>query len=178
MKVKIGYTITTLPKDAISSYMANVLTHNSSLLNAEKDFKKIFSKYKEFCLSFLKSNKNFILELGNEEWIKEISKYQEEQRELFSREVIFEFSDGSVWSVILLDILKLKLMKEPQMKIDQHKILSEPNNLILWAQKNIDWDDIRSFAKLKEMKNSSVNYNIEWPTAKIELSRYKNDNKD
>ena len=47
MKVKVGTKITGLPKDVVASHMANILTTKDIALGRERDFKKVFLKYKD-----------------------------------------------------------------------------------------------------------------------------------
>lgn len=79
MKVKVGNTITNLPKNIIASHMANLLTTRAIMTNKEKNFKKSFIKHKELCLAFLRENKKFVYSFSDQKWLDEFLKFQSKQ---------------------------------------------------------------------------------------------------
>lgn len=161
MKVKIGNAVTTLPKDVVASHMANLLATQAILSGKENNFKDVFYKKKDLCLKFLKANKRFVFFFGDEKWYDKYDKFEISQYELLMQDLIFTFSDGTVWSISLNDIANLKIISE-NLKINKEDLLKDPMDLAIWAQNELTWDQIKSFAILKNVVQKDSLYNEEW----------------
>lgn len=162
MKAKVGNKITNLSKDVIASHMANLLSTRAIISEKERDFKQAFTKYKELCLLFLKQNKKFVFAFGDELWLDEFLEFQKQQHELLMQDVVFKFSDGSVWTISLNDIANLKILNEPTEKHDKNKLLENAIDLVNWSQSDLSWEQLKNFATLKNIKPNDGLYNTEW----------------
>ncbi len=172
MKAKIGNKTTNLPKDVISSHMANLITTRSIVLGHEKDFKESFGHHKKACDYFLKHNKNFVYSFGDEDWFEDFVAFQIKQRDLELREASFSFSDGTEWSVYLTDLAHIKMNMNPSLK-NMSKILAEPEELIKWAEDNLNWQDIQELCMIRKIKEKHDLYTEEWKNVKKEILDYE-----
>jgi hypothetical protein len=179
MKVKIGNLTTTLPKDAVASHMANLITTRLIILDKEKDFKKAFTKYKDLVLMFFRENKKFVFSFSDEKWYDDFNSFHEKQHELMLQDIVFKFSDGSTWSIPLLDVANLKILQEPEKKHNRNSLLSAPLDLVTWAQEKLTWNQIENFAILRNLDSPENSYNNEWPSVakKVIKWHYEIENK-
>lgn len=162
MKVKIGNKNTTLSKDVVAAHMANLLTTRSILLGGKVEFRQSFIKNKDLCIEFLRENKTFIYNFGDEEWLDDFLDFQKNQHELIMQDVFFKFSDGSVWTISLHDIVNLKIIKHREEKLDKIMLLKNPIELIQWAQDELEWDQLKNFAILKNIVGNEEKHVQEW----------------
>jgi citrate synthase len=178
MKVKVGNTITNLPKNIIASHMANLLTTRAIMTNKEKNFKKSLIKHKELCLAFLRENKKFVYSFSDQKWLDEFLKFQSKQHELLMQELTFKFSDGSEWSLSLNDIASLKMIIAPDPKQDKNSLLSNPVELADWAQNSLTWEQVKDFSILRKIKGDQITYTNEWPLVKKQVVQFNYETED
>lgn len=172
MKVKIGSVITKLPRETVAAHMANLLTTRAIILQKETDFKKSFYKYKDLCLAFFREKKGFIYSFGDETWLDEFLAFQEKEHSLLMQDVVFKFKDGSTWSVPLVDIANLRTFQEPDKKYDKNSLLSNPVELVSWAQTTLSWEQIEDFAILRQLENPNNTYDTEWPSVPKKIIKW------
>jgi hypothetical protein len=172
MKVKVGSTITNLPKNVVASHMANLLTTHAIMINKATSFKKSFIKHKELCLSFLRENKKFVYSFSDQAWLEDFIQFEAKQHELLMQELVFKFSDGSEWSLSLNDIASIKIINDPQKGMDKNALLSNPVELAEWAQNAITWEQVKDFSILRRTQGDQTSYINEWPLVKKKVVQF------
>ncbi len=172
MKTKLGNKITNVPKNVIAAHMANLLSTRAIISEKERDFKQAFCKYKDICLAYLRENPKFIYSFGDDLWLDQFLDFQKQQHELLMQDVVFKFSDGSVWTIALNDIANLKIIHEPEKKHVKNKLLEDSIELIDWAQSNLSWSQLKNFATLKNIQQNDELYGEEWVTVSKKIIRW------
>jgi hypothetical protein len=178
MKVKMGNKISTLSKDVVACHMANFLSTRAIVLGKEKIFKVAFNKYKQLCSLFLRENKKFVYEFGDDKWLEKFIAFQSKQHELALQEIYFKFSDGSEWTIFLHDIANLKMLYEPEEKHDKFKLLEKPVELADWAQNKLTWEQVKDFSVLRKISGNESSYIHEWADVKKQVLQYKYEAED
>ncbi len=178
MKVKVGNTITNLPKNAVASHMANLLTTRAVMINKATSFKKSFIKHKELCLFFLRENKKFVYSFSDQKWLEDFIKFEARQHELLMQELVFKFSDGSEWSLSLSDIASIKIINNPEKGLNKNTLLSSPVELAEWAQNSLTWDQVKDFSILRRMQGDQTSYTTEWPLIKKQVVQFNYETED
>lgn len=172
MKVKVGTKITGLPKDVVASHMANILTTKDIALGRERDFKKVFLKYKDLCLIFLRHNKKFVLNFSDQTWMEDFRIFRTKQHELLMQEMAFSFTDGTTWTISMNDLANLRIMLEPDLKHEKLNLLGLPVELAEWAQTSLQWEQVKDFTILREVTGDEAMYAKEWKTANKKVIQY------
>jgi hypothetical protein len=178
MKVKVGNTISNLPKNAVACHMANLLTSRAIILKKENNYKKSFVKHKELCLAFLRENKKFIYSFSDQSWLEDFIHFETKQHELLMQELMFKFSDGSEWTVSLNDLASLKMIIDPNPKMDRNALLSQPVDLAEWAQNSLTWEQVKDFSILRKIAGDQDAYTNEWPLVKKKVVQFNYETKD
>lgn len=178
MKVRMGTKTGNMPKEALASHMANLLATRAISLNKEKEFRHALLKYKELAILFLNENKKFVFAFGEEDWVGAFFEFQQKRHELLMQDVVFKFTDGSVWSISLSDLANLKILSDHDAHHDKNVLLEQAVNLVQWAQEELSWNQIKSFASLKNIQDNDTMYEQEWHGVpkKIIRWRYPEDN--
>jgi hypothetical protein len=178
MKVKVGNTITSLPKNAVACHMANLLTSRAIILKKENNFSKSFNRHKHLCLAFLRENKKFIYSFSDQKWFDDFVKFETKQHELLMQELSFKFSDGSEWTVSLNDLASLRIMIDPNVNVDKNTLLSNPIDLAEWAQNSLTWEQVKDFSILRKIVGDQNTYTNEWPLVKKQVIQFNYETED
>lgn len=172
MKVKIGKQTTSLGKEVVAAHMANLLASRAILTGESDDLKQSFTEYKKICQLFLDSNKRFVYKFGDEKWLEPFLKFQANQNEILKQEVFFRFSDGSLWTVLVSDIAKIRAMQDKN--FDSDNAVLDPVELTEWAQDKLTWDQVKVFSRLRVLPLDFHGvYTVEWPDVKKKVIKYK-----
>ena len=101
--------------------------------------------------------------LGN--WIEDFQTFQQEKNQHLCRDFVVEFSDGSKWSIRLLDLLSIKYDDEID---DDDPILKDENLLLKWIN-TLSWNDLEPFAEEIQRPQPAPDYVKEFKKAKKEI---------
>jgi hypothetical protein len=172
MKTRIGNKTVSLPKEVVVAHMANLISTKLVFSDKEKNFKHAFTKYKDLVEAFLRENKRFVFSFSDEKWVDKFNEFQEKQLEIMFQDVVFKFSDGSSWSIPLMDIANLKMLQEPEKKHTRIALMSAPLELVTWAQEELSWDQISSFAVLRQLDSSQDIHKNEWKSVQKSVIRW------
>ncbi|NBO22146.1 hypothetical protein EBU94_02235 [bacterium] len=179
MKVKIGKTITDVSEDLIATNIANKLISGAYFMSdTVKNFKQSFDIFKMMSVDFIKTKeKNFIFSFSEDFWFEEFKVFQEKRLVAFQNELSLVFSDGSEWSIPLMDLANIAMKYDEWKDRDLFELLENPEDLCLWAEKKLNWDDVKQYKKLISIEDHDEIYSEEWKKVKKTIVCLKNDKK-
>ncbi len=179
MKVKIGKIITDVSEDIVATNIANKLISNAYFTtDTVKNFRQSFDLFKLMSYDFIKNKEaNFIFSFSEDFWFEEFKDFQEERFKTMHNELSFIFEDGSEWSIPLTELANLALKYPEWENKDLFELLSNPEDLCIWAEKCLSWDDVKQFKKLVSIEDRDEAYSDEWKKVKKTIVCLKNDKK-
>lgn len=160
-------------ESVVSSLTHQILSKNAYKFEGEQYYyiyESTVIEIREFLLEMLKRNSKFIVNLFGD-WNSDFLAYQEEKSKPFSKDLIVTFSDGSEWSVKIIDLVSLidnlerdELSKE--LIIDtKHPLLQDEEAMMDWASKNLDWNLLSELAEEIKRPDNGPDYVKEWKDA-------------
>lgn len=82
--------------------------------------------------------------------------------------ISFSFPDGTHWE-IPVDFIVQKICAYSEYLFYEHELgfiagdgVHSNSDLVAWATKNLEWEDVRNYAKLVYVDPESVDYDISW----------------
>jgi hypothetical protein len=114
------------------------------------------------------------------EWFQDFFTYQTEKSKPFSKDLIVTFSDGSEWSIKVLDILAMAQnfdvkRKNKEIIIDaKDPLLVNDKAMVKWVEKYLKWDDIKDLVEEVKRPQPEVDYEIEWIKAAKRVQEWEN----
>lgn len=169
-KVKIGksqYDIDT--ESLIASLTHQFIAKNTNSDNFQS-YDTIFNITKveitEYLESLHKKNIDFI-DLFND-WIDDFKLFHAEKNKPICRDLIFEFSDHSKWSIKILDLLAYK-SDENEFELDYNDdMLKDDDRLLTWVS-SLDWSEVQHMAEEIEKPEPIIDYDTEWKSCQKNL---------
>ncbi len=160
-------------ESVVSSLAHQILSKNAFKFEGEQYYyiyESTVIEIREFLLEMLKRNSRFTVNLFGE-WNKDFLEFQEEKSKPFSKDLIVRFSDGSEWSIKIIDLVSLmdNLERDEMSKeiiIDtKHPLLQDEEAMMDWASKNLDWNLLSEFAEEIKRPENGPDYVQEWKDA-------------
>ena len=174
-EVKIGSSIFELETDTLLTSMSHqYLTRNTST-DENHNYDMIFAITKTEIKSFLfekaKNDELFIDLFGN--WVEEFRNFQNKRNEPLSRDIEFEFSDGSKWIIKILDLMTLRSSPESDFSINfDDELLHDDENLISWIE-TLEWEDIKHLVDEVKRPQPEPNYAEEWKSINKNIIKWE-----
>ena len=160
-------------ESVISSLAHQILSKNAFKFEGEQYYyfyETTIIEVREYILEKLKQNSKFVVNLFGE-WTKDFLDYQAEKSKPFSKDLIVTFSDGSEWSIKLIDLIALVEDLEidrdtEEIIIDtKHPYLENEEALIEWASSKLDWNLLSEMAEEVKRPQPEPDYLKEWKDA-------------
>lgn len=160
-------------ENVVSSLSHQILSKNAFRFEGEQYYyiyESTVIEIREFLLEMLKRNKRFVVNLFGE-WNKDFLEFQEEKSKPFSKDLIVSFSDGSEWSVKIIDLVSL--MDNLERDENTSEIIIDTKNPLLqneaammnWASENLDWNLLSEVAEEIKRPTNCPDYASEWKDA-------------
>lgn len=167
-EVKIGNSkFEMLTESLITTLCHQYLNKYQNVYNFDH-YEVIFESVKFELQKFLeniveKENKEFDL-LGD--WPEEFQLFQQQKNQHLCKDFVVEFSDGSRWSIRILDLLSLKYDDED---VDENDPILHDEKLLLKWINTLSWNDIEPFAEEIQRPQPAPDYGKEFRRAKKEI---------
>ncbi len=162
-EVKIGSTNYELDTDTLISSLSHQYLSKNSNQNSFDSYDILFSLIKDEITEYLQKivddKNNFIDLFGN--WSEEFRLFHNKKNEPFCRDINFNFSDGSKWSVKILDLMTLREDFDASKINYDDPILYDHKLLIDWVTE-LSWDNIYQIAEEIERPQPEPDYETEW----------------
>jgi hypothetical protein len=163
-EVKIGSSIFELETETLLTSMAHQYLSRNNSIDENSNYDMIFSITKTEIKSFLfeksKNDDHFINLFGN--WIEEFRNFQNKRNEPLSRDIEFQFSDGSKWIIKVLDLIALRSEPNGDFAINfDDELLQNDENLLSWIE-TLEWDDVKHLADEVSRPQPEPDYNAQW----------------
>lgn len=166
--VKIGNSkFEMLTESIINSLCQQYLNHYQNKYNFdhyEMVYITVKSEVEKYVNTQIESNIECFDFLGG--WLDEFIAFQNKKNEFLCKDFIVEFSDESMWSIKILDLLNFKYNGD---KIDETDPFVQDENLILEWASSLKWEDISYFAEEIKRPQPAPDYNDEFINAKKEI---------
>lgn len=163
-EVKIGSSIFELETETLLTSLAHQYLSRNNALDDNSNYDIIFGITKTELKSFLfekaKNDEFFIDLFGN--WFEEFREFQTKRNEPLSRDIEFEFSDGSKWIIKILDLMTLRSIPSSDFAINfDDDLLKNDEELLSWVN-SLEWDDIKHLADETRRPQPEPDYENEW----------------
>ncbi len=163
-EVKIGSSIFELETDPLLTSMTHQYLSRNSAIDESESYDILFGITKSEIKSFLydksKNDETFIDLFGN--WVEDFKVYHEKRNEPLSRDLEFEFSDGSKWVIKVLDLMALRANPNGDFAIDfDDDLLKNDDEFIAWVN-SLEWDDLKHLADEIKRPQPEPDYDAEW----------------
>lgn len=169
-KVKMGnfqYDIDT--ESLIASLTHQFISKNTNSDNFQS-YDTIFNIAKveitEYLEHLFKNNNDSIDLFGD--WIDDFKLFHAEKNKPICRDLMFEFSDNSKWSIKVLDLLAFK-SDDNEFELDfDDEMLKNDDELLSWVN-SLNWSDIQHLAEEVEKPEPIIDYENEWKSCNKNL---------
>ena len=160
-------------ESVVSSLSHQILSKNAFRFEGEQYYyiyETTVIEIREFLLEMLKRNKRFVVNLFGD-WNKEFLEFQEEKSKPFSKDLIVTFSDGSEWSIKIIDLISLSDNLErdedtQEIIVDtKNPLLQDEEAMMKWASDNLDWNLLSEIAEEIKRPSNGPDYLTEWKDA-------------
>ena len=173
-EVKIGSSIFELETETLLTSMAHQYLTRNTTIDENHNYDIIFGITKTEIKSFLydkaKNDELFIDLFGN--WIEDFRKFQNKRNEPLSRDLEFEFSDGSKWIIKIIDLMTLRSSPDCDFSINfDDELLQNDENLLSWVE-TLNWDDIKHLADEIKRPQPEPDYAKEWQSVNKSITKW------
>jgi hypothetical protein len=76
-----------------------------------------------------------------------------------------------------MDLANIAMKYDEWKDRDLFELLENPEDLCLWAEKKLNWDDVKQYKKLISIEDHDEIYSEEWKKVKKTIVCLKNDKK-
>jgi hypothetical protein len=160
-------------ESVVSSLTHQILSKNAYKFEGEQYYyfyESTIIEVREYLLEKLRNDNRFVVNLfGN--WNQDFLSYQEEKSRPFSKDLVVTFSDGSEWSLKIIDLISLADNLErdsytQEIIVDtKHPLLENEEEMMKWASENLDWNLLSELAEEIKRPQPEPNYVNEWKNA-------------
>lgn len=175
-EVKIGNSQYELNTDSLVASMAHQYISKSSLENIE-NYDLLFELTKNELhdyLRYLCENKIYFVDLFGD-WQNDFKAFNAKKNEPLCRDLIFSFTDGSKWSIKLIDLIALKFPRENESVVNfDDSFIADDKKILRWV-KTLTWEDVKDFAEETQRPQPEPDYEFEWKNSKKSIQNWENE---
>lgn len=166
--------------DTAIALQANFLATQAIANGQRGNFRDLFLEYKSEMEEMIESTPDYSFDFIHDDWINFLIDYKNKKMALYSREVVFKFSDNAVWLIHIVALANIRMDKEhAEVSQDSDEfvelrelLLEQPIELVTWAQNNLHWAEVEEFAECPEGSPSKDEYIEEWKTVNKTINTY------
>jgi hypothetical protein len=174
-EVKIGSSIFELETETLMTSMAHQYLSRNNAIDENSNYDIIFgitkTEIKSFLFEKIKNDEYFIDLFG--QWFEEFKEFQTKRNEPLSRDIEFEFSDGSKWIIKILDLMTLRSIPNSDFAINfDDDLLQNDEDLLSWVN-SLDWEDIKHLADEIRRPQPEPDYENEWKQSSKNIVKWE-----
>lgn len=174
-QVKLGNVEYQLETETLITSMSHQYLSQTSNQNSFDNYDILFSLIKEEINEYLieqTSNKNNFIDLFGD-WSEDFKLFHNKKNEPISKDLIFNFSDGSKWSIKILDLLTLRKDFNAEKINYNDPILNNFEAMNDWLSE-LDWENVSDLAEEIQRPQPEPDYKLEWKSCNKELISWEN----
>lgn len=114
------------------------------------------------------------------EWMPNFIDYTAAQNKRLTKDLIFTFSDGSEWTMRIVDLLWIKQRKENDyntfsMVNTDDPFLRSESEMLSWVQENCSWEEISDYVMESKRPQPELNYDENFKSCEKKFVEWADD---
>lgn len=171
-KIKLGNSEYELDTETLITSLSHQYLSKTSNQNSFEHYDVLFSLIKDEIKEYLSKTENKFIDLFGD-WSEDFKNFHNAKNEPICKDIVFNFSDGSKWSIKILDLLTLREDFNAMRINYEDPILKDDTLLFDWIL-TLDWDDVSELAEEIERPKPEPDYVNEWKACNKEVVLWEN----